>query len=418
MIYRKDRNGNELSMLGFGCMRFTRKGNGIDLEKAESEILAAFRAGVNYYDTAYIYPGSEAALGEIFERNQIREKINIATKLPQYMIKSRRDLDKYFDEELSRLRTTYIDYYLMHHLTDLPMWEKLKEIGIAEWIKEKKEAGAIRNIGFSYHGNTDNFQKILNDYDWDFCQIQYNYLDEVSQAGVDGLKAAAAKGIPVVIMEPLRGGKLVNMLPADAKKVMQESGRGWSPAEWAFRWLYNQPEVTVVLSGMNTLQMVEENCRTASEAQPGHLTESDFEVLEKVKKIIREKEKVGCTGCRYCMPCPKGVDIPGIFRCYNAMFTESKSQGRFQFAQTVGLTKEPAFATQCVRCGKCEQHCPQNIPIREKLKEADKALRPLHYRLAINFVRAFMYRKPISAQKKDRRKTRKKPRKKVRGKKR
>ena len=418
MIYRKDRNGNELSMLGFGCMRFTRKGSGIDVEKAESEILAAYRAGVNYYDTAYIYPGSEAALGEIFERNHIREKINIATKLPQYMIKSRRDLDKYFNEELSRLRTTYIDYYLMHHLTDLPMWEKLREIGITEWIKEKKEAGAIRNIGFSYHGNTDNFQRILNDYDWDFCQIQYNYLDEVSQAGVDGLKAAAARGIPVVIMEPLRGGKLVNMLPADAKKVMQESGRGWSPAEWAFRWLYNQPEVTVVLSGMNTLQMVEENCRTASEAQPGHLTESDFEVLEKVKKIIREKEKVVCTGCRYCMPCPKGVDIPGIFRCYNAMFTESKSQGRFQFAQTVGLTKEPAFATQCVRCGKCEQHCPQNIPIREKLKEADKALRPLHYRLAINFVRAFMYRKPGSTQKEGRRKTRKKPRKKVRGKKR
>ena len=183
-------------------------------------------------------------------------------------------------------------------------------------------------IGFSYHGNTDNFQKILNDYDWDFCQIQYNYLDEVSQAGVDGLRAAAAKGIPVVIMEPLRGGKLVNMLPAGAKKVMQESGRGWSPAEWAFRWLYNQPEVTVVLSGMNSLQMVEENCRTASEAEPGHLTEADFEVLEKVKEIIREREKVGCTGCRYCMPCPKGVDIPGIFRCYNAMFTESKTDSQ------------------------------------------------------------------------------------------
>ncbi|MBQ6635973.1 MAG: aldo/keto reductase [Lachnospiraceae bacterium] len=403
MLYRKDKNGNELSMLGFGCMRFARKGNGIDMEKAEEQIMAAFRAGVNYYDTAFIYPGSEAAIGEIFERNQIRDKINIATKLPQYMIKDRSGLDKYFNEELSRLRTSYIDYYLMHHLTDLPMWEKLKDVGILDWIKEKKAAGAIRNIGFSYHGNTDNFQKILNDYDWDFCQIQYNYLDEVSQAGVDGLRAAAAKGIPVVIMEPLRGGKLVNMLPAGAKKVMQESGRGWSPAEWAFRWLYNQPEVTVVLSGMNSLQMVEENCRTASEAEPGHLTEADFEVLEKVKKIIREREKVGCTGCRYCMPCPKGVDIPGIFRCYNAMFTESKSLGRFQFAQTVGLTKEPAFATQCVQCGKCEQHCPQGLPIREKLKEADKALRPLHYRLAIHFVRAFMYRKPRKARKKVRR---------------
>ena len=403
MLYRKDKNGNELSMLGFGCMRFARKGNGIDMEKAEEQIMAAFRAGVNYYDTAFIYPGSEAAIGEIFERNQIRDKIHIATKLPQYMIKDRSGLDKYFNEELSRLRTSYIDYYLMHHLTDLPMWEKLKDVGILDWIKEKKAAGAIRNIGFSYHGNTDNFQKILNDYDWDFCQIQYNYLDEVSQAGVDGLRAAAAKGIPVVIMEPLRGGKLVNMLPAGAKKVMQESGRGWSPAEWAFRWLYNQPEVTVVLSGMNSLQMVEENCRTASEAAPGHLTEADFEVLEKVKKIIREREKVGCTGCRYCMPCPKGVDIPGIFRCYNAMFTESKSLGRFQFAQTVGLTKEPAFATQCVQCGKCEQHCPQGLPIREKLKEADKALRPLHYRLAIHFVRAFMYRKPRKARKKVRR---------------
>ena len=403
MLYRDDKNGNALSMLGFGCMRFTRKGNGIDLEKAEKELMAAYRAGVNYFDTAYIYPGSEAAIGEIFERNHIRDKINIATKLPQYMIKNRSGLDKYFNEELTRLRTTYVDYYLMHHLTDLPMWEKLKEAGILDWIKEKKESGEIRNIGFSYHGNTDNFQKILNDYEWDFCQIQYNYLDEVSQAGVDGLKAASAKGIAVVIMEPLRGGKLVNMLPSGAKKAMQDSGRGWSAAEWGLRWLYNQPEVTVVLSGMNSLEMVEENCRIASEAQPGHLTEADFEVLEQVKKSIREKEKVGCTGCRYCMPCPKGVDIPGIFRCYNAMFTESKGQGRFQFAQTVGFTKKPAFATQCIGCGKCEQHCPQNLPIREKLKEADKALRPLPYKIGINFVRRFMYGRPAKRRKAGRR---------------
>ena len=393
MQYRCDKHGNLLSILGYGCMRFTKKGNSIDIDKAEQEILAAFRAGVNYYDTAYIYPGSEELLGEVFERNKIRDKINIATKLPQYMIRSREGLDKYFEEELARLRTTYIDYYLMHHLTDVAMWEKLKQVGILSWIADKKASGAIRNIGFSYHGNTENFLKILNDYDWDFCQIQYNYLDEVAQAGVKGLKAAAAKGIPVVIMEPLRGGKLVNMLPAGALEAMKKSGHDWNPAEWGLRWLYNQKEVTVVLSGMNSLEMVEENCRTASEAAAGHLTEADFETLEVVKSCIREKEKVGCTGCRYCMPCPKGVDIPGIFRCYNAMYTEGKSAGRFQFAQTVSLSREPPFATQCVGCGKCEQHCPQGIPIREKLKEADRELRPLPYRIGIGLARKIMFRK-------------------------
>ncbi len=393
MKYRNDKNGTPLSVLGYGCMRFTKKGNHIDIDKAEQEILTAFHAGVNYYDTAYVYGGSEEALGEILERNGIRDQVYIATKLPQYMISNTAGLDRYFNEELSRLRTDHVDYYLMHHMTDVAMWEKLKAVGIIDWIREKKASGAIRNIGFSYHGNTENFLKILNDYDWDMCQIQYNYLDEVSQAGRDGLRAAYEKGIPVVIMEPLRGGKLVNMLPEGARKAMKESGRNWSPAEWGLRWLYNQPEVTVVLSGMNSEEMVNENCRIASEALPGTLTESDFAVYEEVKQKINEKEKVGCTGCRYCMPCPKGVDIPGIFRCYNTMYIESKHQGRFQFAQTVGLTKEPAFATQCIQCGACEKHCPQNIPIRQKLKEADKALRPLPYKIGIDLVRAYMFRK-------------------------
>ena len=399
MKYRKDKYGKELSVLGYGCMRFSKKGAGIDMEKTEKEILAAFRAGVNYFDTAYIYPGSEAAVGEILERNQIRDKVCIATKLPQYLIGSYAALDRYFKEELARLRTDYIDYYLMHHLTDVAMWEKLKAVGVLEWIEAKKKAGTIRNIGFSYHGNTDNFLKILEDYDWDFCQIQYNYLDEVTQAGVEGLKAARAKGIPVVIMEPLRGGKLVNMLPEKARKAIYDNGRGWSPAEWGLRWLYNQEEVTVVLSGMNSLEMVNENCRIASEAEAGEFTEADFALLEEVKRSIREKEKVGCTGCRYCMPCPKGVDIPGIFRCYNTMYIESKSEGRAQFIQTVGLTKEPTFASQCIGCGKCEKHCPQNIPIREKLKEADKALRPLPYKIAVSVARKFMFRKQARASK-------------------
>ncbi len=393
MQYRKDRNGAELSVLGFGCMRFTRKGNAIDLEKAEKEIMAAYRAGVNYYDTAYIYPGSEVLLGTVLKRNGIREKVHLATKLPQYMMRNLAGVEKTFREELERLQTEYIDYYLMHMLTDVAQWIRLKEMGILEWIREKKASGAIRNIGFSYHGNTENFLKILEDYDWDFCQIQYNYLDEHTQAGAAGLKAAAAKGIPVIIMEPLRGGKLVQMLPPEARKIMEQDARGWTPAAWAFRWLYNQPEVTVVLSGMNSLEMVAENVATADAARAGELSGQDLALIEKVKELIRKGEKVGCTGCRYCMPCPKGVDIPGIFRCYNAMYTEGKRDGRFQFAQTVSLTRQPAFATQCVGCGRCESHCPQSIPIREKLKEADKALRPLPYRIGIHVARAFMTRK-------------------------
>ncbi len=392
MQYRKDKNGNKLSILGFGCMRFTKKGSAIDLEKAEQEIMGAYKSGVNYFDTAYIYGGSEATIGEIFERNGIREKVKIATKLPQYLVGSRAALDKYFNEELSRLRTSYIDYYLMHHLTDVAMWEKLKAVGILDWIEEKKKSGQIKNIGFSYHGNTDGFLKTLADYDWDICQIQYNYFDEHSQAGKAGLLAAAEKGVPVVIMEPLRGGKLVGMLPDSAKAIMKQSVRDWTPAEWGFRWLYNQPEVTVVLSGMNSLDRVIENCRTASEATAGAFTEADFATIRGVTQKISENEKVGCTGCRYCMPCPKGVDIPGAFRCYNMMFIESKSQGRFEYAQTVGLTKESAFPSQCIECRKCEKHCPQQLPIRKMLKEADAALRPLPYKIGINVARKLMFR--------------------------
>lgn len=393
MQYRLDKHGNKLSILGFGCMRFTKKGSGIDIDKAEKEIMQAYQNGVNYFDTAYIYPGSEVALGEIVSRNGIRDKINIATKLPQYMIGSKAAADKYFNEELSRLKTNYIDYYLMHLLTDIAQWERLKRIGILEWIQQKKESGAIKNIGFSYHGNSDNFLKILSDYDWDFCQIQYNYIDETSQAGVVGLKAAAEKGIPVIIMEPLRGGKLVHMLPESAKKAIEENPRGWSPAQWGLRWLYNQKEVTVVLSGMNSLSMVLENVKTASDSTAGQFTQSDYNLIETLKREINKNEKIGCTGCRYCMPCPKGVDIPGIFRCWNVMYTESKSNGRYQYIQTVALTKQSSFATQCISCGKCESHCPQSLPIRQKLKEADKDLRPLPYKIAISIGRKFMLRK-------------------------
>jgi len=206
MHYREDKYGNPLSILGFGCMRFQRKGGRIDMEEMEREILLSIEQGVNYFDTAYIYPGSEAALGQVLEKNGLREKVNIATKLPHYLIRNRDGLEKLFQEELRRLRTDHVDYYLMHMLNDVGAWERLKKMGIEEWIAQKKASGAIRQVGFSYHGNTDMFCKILDAYDWEFCQIQYNYLDEHSQAGRRGLQYAAAKGIPVVIMEPSVAG--------------------------------------------------------------------------------------------------------------------------------------------------------------------------------------------------------------------
>lgn len=391
MQYRQDQFQNPISILGYGCMRFTKKGAAIDLEKAEKEVMAAIKGGVNYLDTAYIYPGSERALGKILEKNHCRDKVFIATKLPQYLIKSQASLDKYLNEQLERLSTDYIDYYLMHMLTDIAAWEKLCRLGIKEWIARKKEEGKIRNIGFSFHGNTEMFLRILDAYNWEFCQIQYNYLDEHSQGGKEGLQAAATKGIPVIIMEPLRGGKLVDLLPEKAKKIIEDNPRKWSPAEWAFRWLWNQPEVTCVLSGMNSLPMVEENLKIASAAQVEEFTKEDFALIEQVKEEIDRNTKVGCTSCAYCMPCPKGIDIPTTFRCYNRMYTENKRAGRFEYAQIVALQKEMSDISKCVGCGKCERHCPQHIEIPKKLKEAQKKLQPWYFRTGIKIARLFKF---------------------------
>ena len=389
MQYRKDRKGNDISLLGYGCMRFTRKGGSIDLDKAEKELGAAIRGGVNYLDTAYIYPGNEAALGQLLKRLGCRDKVYIASKLPHYMIKSVAGAEKLFQEELRRLGTDHIDYYLMHMLTDTATWQKLLDMGIDGWIKEKLASGQIRNIGFSYHGSSGMFCKLVDAYDWDFCQIQYNYMDEHSQAGVEGLRFAHKRGLPVIIMEPLRGGRLVDLLPQSAKDIFAGDPEGRTPAELAFKWLYDQPEVTCVLSGMNSLETVEENLRLAEHCAPGCMTRSDQELLEKVKAAIRMSVKVGCTGCGYCMPCPKGVDIPGTFRCYNAMYSEGKSSGRRDYLQCTVMRKDPSSASQCVACGKCAAHCPQNIDIPEQLKIASRELETMYYRAAKWAVRMF-----------------------------
>ncbi len=387
MQYRKDKKGNDISVLGYGCMRFTKNGNSTDIDKAEKEVMAAIEAGVNYLDTAYVYPGNEVAVGEILQRNHCRENIYLATKLPHYLIKSIDGVEKMFQEELRRLQTDYIDFYLMHMLTDIATWDKLKNMGIEKWIAEKLASGQIRNIGFSYHGKADMFKQLVDAYDWDFCQIQYNYMDEHSQAGVEGLTYAHEKGLPVIIMEPLRGGRLVDLLPESAKELFRKDEEKRTPAELAFKWLYNQPEVTCVLSGMNSMEMVEQNVRTASESAVGCLTESDRELIEQVKAEIQKNVKVGCTGCSYCMPCPQGVDIPGTFRCYNAMYSEGKKSGRKDYLQCTAFRKETSSASQCIGCGKCETHCPQHIAIRQELKNAAGELETVQYKVMKTAIR-------------------------------
>lgn len=387
MQYRYDKEKNPVSMLAFGCMRFTKENGKINLEKAEAEILEAIKLGVNYFDTAYIYSGSEETIGKIFEKNHCREQIYIADKLPHYLIKSAAGLEKTFQEQLRRLRTNYIDFYLMHMLTNLETWEKLKGLGIEEWIAKKKASGEIHRIGFSYHGNTKDFCELVDAYDWDFCMIQYNYLDENSQAGRKGLQYAAAKGFPVMIMEPLRGGKLVNLLPEEAKRKVAVHPSGRSAAEWAFRWLWNQPEVTTVLSGMNSVEMIRENCRIASETQAGAFTEAEIAFVNELRHAINHSMKVGCTGCGYCMPCPKNVDIPGTFSFYNLIYSENKKTARKGYMQCTIFRQTPTSASQCVGCGKCEQHCPQGIPIRKELQNASKELENVTYKLVGKAIR-------------------------------
>jgi len=389
MQYRQDKYGNQLSVLGYGCMRFTQGVGGVNLPKAEKAIMAAFRRGVNYFDTAYIYPGSEAALGEILEKNGIRSWVNIATKLPHYLIKSWEQLDKYFNEELRRLRTDYIDYYLMHMLTDVSAWERLRGLGLVEWLEGKKASGEIRQAGFSYHGNSDMFMQVLDVYPWDFCQVQYNYMDEHSQAGRTGVQAAAARGIPVIIMEPLRGGRLVK-LPAEVQKEMAAHLPAYKPAEWSFRWLWDQPEITVVLSGMNSVEMVEENCGWAAEASAGTFSPEDKDFLKEMLALINAKTRVGCTGCRYCMPCPRGVDIPGTFAAYNRQASDGKMRGFMDYLICTGIRGNYTGAGSCIGCGKCETHCPQHLPIRQELKNAKKALEGPLYKISRKIIPRLM----------------------------
>ena len=371
MHYRKQNNPDNLSILGFGCMRFPKKGNGFDHEEIERELKFAVDNGVNYFDTAYIYPGNEEELGRALKNTGYRDRINIASKMPHYHMKSVQEAEKRFNEQLFRLGTDHIDYYLMHMLPDEKTWEALCQRGIDKWLEDKKKNGQIRNVGYSYHGSSEMFIKILNVYDWDFTQIQYNYLDENSQAGIRGLRAAAQKGIPVIIMEPLRGGRLVNGIPEKARSMISDA-TGWTAAEFGLKWLWNQPEVTTVLSGMNSMEMVKENIRIASETEENSLTEAELSTYEKVIQEIEKKVKIKCTGCAYCMPCPAGVDIPGCFKIYNSSYVDGYANAWREYFMCTAMKNERSMASLCKKCGKCETHCPQGIHIRDELTKVKR----------------------------------------------
>lgn len=382
MKYRKDKYGKNISALGMGCMRFERNGGSIDIDRAASVVEEALAQGINYFDTAYTYPGSEAALGEALSRLSARDKVYIATKLPHYMIRSRAGAEKRFAEELARLQTDHVDFYLMHMLNDVEKWNKLCELGIDDWLSEQKALGRIGEVGFSYHGDTAGFCALLDCYDWDFCQIQYNYVDEDTQAGRRGLQYAAEKNIPVVIMEPLRGGRLVEMLPRRAKEIISSSEQKLSAAQLGLKWLFDQPEIMCVLSGMSTPEMVRENAQAADTFGVGCMDEADFALLEQVKAEIAKSVKVKCSGCGYCMPCPHGVDIPAAFSCYNAVYTENAATARMEYIKCTLARRTPSSASLCRECGKCEAHCPQGIAIRTELKAVRAKLETPIYKLS------------------------------------
>jgi predicted aldo/keto reductase-like oxidoreductase len=362
-----------------------------DIKKSEALIRAACEGGINYFDTAYIYGRSEEVLGAVLEKFSLRDKVFIATKLPLVLCKAPGDFDRFFDKELERLRTGYIDYYLMHMITDLGLWEKFCSWGIEAWIQKKKNEGKIHSIGFSFHGTREEFIKVLDAYPWDFCQIQYNYYDENYQAGVTGLKRAAEKGIPVIIMEPLLGGKLSSGLPKEGAALFGELHAGWSPSRWGLSWLWNQEEVTVVLSGMNDMAQLSENLLTAGSVSAGCLNSAEQEVFSRVREVFAASYRIRCTACSYCMPCPSHVNIPGCFAAYNASYAIGYITGLKTYIMNAGITSDAMSGPSlCVACGACERHCPQKIPVIESLKAARRRLEPFWFRLGVTLVRAFL----------------------------
>ncbi|MGI6667811.1 MAG: aldo/keto reductase [Bacillota bacterium] len=378
MQYRKFGSRDfKVSALGFGMMRLpVIDGDSakIDEEKTAEMVRFAVESGVNYIDTAYNYhrEQSEIVVGKIL-KDGLRDKVYLATKCPTWLVTAREDFDKYLDTQLEKLQTDHIDMYLLHALNK-KRWPVLKEAGVFDFLTAAKKDGRIRNAGFSFHDDLEVFKPIVDSYEWDFCQIQLNFMDERFQAGVDGLRYAHAKGMAVVIMEPLRGGRLVKKVPDEVMGIYEAAEVKRTPADWALRWVWNHPEVSVVLSGMGAMREVKENVATAETAFPNSLTDKELQMFEEVKDAYRRRTKVSCTQCEYCMPCPQGIHIPDIFDAYN----NASIYGALEdFSRSYERMKEHlGDPAACADCGNCEQACPQGLPIRRHLREVVSLVAP------------------------------------------
>jgi len=362
------------SALGFGMMRLPIRENDpgqIDELLATQMLRYAIERGVNYVDTAYGYHrgNSEAFVGRALQ-DGYRQRVRLATKLPCWLVKEQDDFDRYLDEQLGRLQTGWVDFYLLHALNK-ESWHRMRDLRVLERAERALADGRIGAIGFSFHDRYEVFQEIIDAYDgWTFCQIQYNYMDEDNQAGRRGLHYAAGKGLGVVVMEPIRGGQLASPPPA-IQAIWDSAPRKRSPAEWALQWVWNQPEVSLVLSGMSTLEQVQENIASADRSGPGTLTAEELALIARVRDKYRELAPIPCTGCEYCQPCPSGVKIPRIFEIYNdAIMYGTMEQARMFY----GWLQEEERADRCAACGECEEKCPQDIAIIEWLARVHQAL--------------------------------------------
>jgi uncharacterized protein len=377
MLRRKmPKSGDELSILGFGCMRLPQKDGRIDEERATRQLRRAIDGGVNYVDTAWTYHSgeSEPFVGRAL-KDGYRERVRLATKLPSWLVKRPEDMETFLDAQLRRLDTGRIDYYLVHGLSGVS-WERLKGYGVIDFLQRAREAGKIGAAGFSFHATLPELKKIVDEHDWDFCQLQFNFLDTQHQAGVEGLRYAASKGLGVVVMQPLRGGTLASAPPA-IEEIWKEAPTARTPAEWALGWVWNHPEVTTVLSGMNTEAQVEENLALAARAHAGSLTDAEAALIERAGKRYRELMKVGCTGCGYCLPCPMGVAIAGCFDVYNQMHLYGNvGLAKFIYVLSAGgaISGKRAYASQCEQCGDCVPKCPQGLEIPELLVKVAEEL--------------------------------------------